>query len=133
MTDFQNFRLIARDLDPRAALHELEQRPELWSLIKLRQQYAGTAHRDTQTIVLRGPTTTDGLFDNLDAVDYPYFHELTATKRLLNLALEPLRWQQLGRIMIVRLAADGEIAPHVDEGMYARYFARFHLALETTP
>jgi quercetin dioxygenase-like cupin family protein len=39
----------------------------------------------------------------------------------------------LGRIMIVRLKTGGEIAPHIDEGAYARYYARFHLVLESNP
>lgn len=134
MNELRNFRRLAAGLEPAAAaLAEIERRPELWSLIQLRQQYAGSAHRDTETIVLRGPTTTEQLFDNLDAVDYPYFRDLSSVTRLLTAALEPLRWQQLGRIMVVKLKAGGVITPHTDEGIYARYFARFHLVLESSP
>jgi quercetin dioxygenase-like cupin family protein len=133
MTQLQHFRRLAVGLDTDAAFAEIERHPQLWSLIQLRQKYAGSAHRDSETIVLRGPTTTEGLFDNLDAVDYPYFRDLSSVTRLLTAALEPLRWQQLGRVMVVRLKSGGVVTPHTDEGLYARYFARFHLVLKSSP
>ena len=128
-----NFRKLAADLDVSAAIAEIAKHPELWSLITLRQDYAGSAHRDTETIVLRGPTSADGIFDNLDGVDYAYFADLYFTAALLRQALQPLAWRELGRIMIVRLKAGGVIRPHTDEGAYARYYARFHLVLESSP
>lgn len=133
MRQLKYFRRLAAGLEPHAAIAEIERRSELWSLIQLRQQYEGSAHRDTETIVLRGPTSIENLFDNMDSVDFAYFSELYFTTRLLKEALEPLRWRELGRIMIVKLKAGGAITPHTDEGAYARYFARFHLALESSP
>lgn len=133
MSQHQHFRRLAAGLEPAAAIAELQQRPELWSLIQLRQEYAGSAHADTETIVLRGPDTTENLFDNLDAFNYPYFAELTAVMALIQKAIAPLHARDIGRVMIVKLKAGGEITPHTDEGAYARYFARFHLVLESSP
>ena len=133
MINYKHFRRLAAGLDPTPAIAEIAKHPELWPLITLRQEYAGSAHRDTETIVLRGPTTAEDLFDNLDGVDYAYFSDLYFTAGLLRQALQPLAWRELGRIMIVRLKAGGEITPHKDEGAYARYYARFHLVLESTP
>jgi hypothetical protein len=39
----------------------------------------------------------------------------------------------LGAVWATRLYAGREIAPHVDEGIYNRHFARFHFALTTNP
>lgn len=133
MNKYQHFRRLAVGLNPAAAIAELQQRPELWSLVQLRQQYEGSAHRDTETIVLRGPDTVENLFDNLDAFNYPYFAELPAISALIYSALGPLQVRELGRIMVVKLKAGGEITPHTDEGAYARYFARVHLVLESAP
>ena len=127
------FKRIAAGLDPAGAIAELSRSPELWSLITARQEYEGSAHRDTETIVLRGPTTLEGLFDNLEVVDFDYFVRLYEIQHLLQCALQSLKWRELGRIMIVRLKAGGEITPHTDQGAYARYYARFHLALESSP
>lgn len=132
MIDRQYFRRIAAGLEPAAAIAELSKHTELWSLITLRQDYAGSAHRDTETIVLRGPTSIENLFEDLECIDYDCFTQLYFTANLLREALAPLHWRELGRVMIVRLKAGGRITPHVDEGRYARYFARFHLVLESS-
>lgn len=133
MSQLQHFRRLAEGLNTRPAMTELGRRPELWALIQLRQQYAGSAHVDTETIVLRGPTSAENLFDNIESVDYAYFIELPAITQLIRYAIEPLHYRDLGRLMIVNLKAGGEITPHTDEGAYARYFARFHLVLESSP
>ncbi len=133
MSQLQHFRRLALGLDPTAAIAELKRRPELWQITQLRQQYPGTAHADTDTIVLRGPTTAEDIFNNFECVDWPLFSELRSTTQLFKKAIGPLNWRDLGRVMIVRLHAGGEVIPHTDEGNYARYFARFHLVLESSP
>lgn len=132
MSELQHFRRLGR-LDPAAALRELEGRPELWDLITVRQQYEGSAHRDTEAIILRGPTTLEGLFDNLEAVDFAALEELPATFDLVVRVLQRVQAREVGRIMLVKLHAGGHITPHVDEGRYAEHFARFHLVLTSSP
>src|SRR5579859_7170052 len=127
------FRRIRGGLDPARALAELEARSELWELITVRQQYEGSAHRDTQTIVLRGPTSLEGLFDNLEAVDYPQLEQLPGLFDLVVRAARNVQAREIGRVMVVRLKAGGRVQPHTDMGAYARYFARFHLVLESSP
>jgi hypothetical protein len=128
-----NFRRLIAGLDVRPALEELAGHPELWELLQLRQQYAGSAHVDTETIVLRGPTSAENLFDNLDCVYFESFHQLRASFALFRYVREFLKAREVGRVMIVRLKPDGWIRPHVDEGAYARYYARFHLVLDSNP
>ena len=133
MSDLRNFRRILCGVNPAAALRELEERPELWDLITARQHYAGTAHADTQTVVLRGPTTLEGIFDNLEAVDFEVLNQLPATFELLVRAARAVQAREVGRVMAVKLCAGGRVKPHVDTGRYARHFARFHLVLSSSP
>lgn len=126
-----NFRRLIAGLDVSPALEELAGRPELWELIQLRQQYAESAHVDTETIVLRGPSSVDNLFDNLDCLHYAAIEQLRATWALVRHVREFLQAREAGRVMLVRLKEGGWIRPHVDEGAYARYYARFHLVLES--
>lgn len=128
-----NFRRLIAGLDVSAAVDELEAQPALWKLLQLRQLYANSAHIDTETIVLRGPPTIEGLFDNLDCIDFDTLQRLPATLSLLRHVFEFLKVREVGRVMLVRLSEGGWIRPHVDEGAYARYFARFHLVLESNP
>lgn len=128
-----NFRRLIAGLEVGPACAELAERPHLWSLIQLRQQYAESAHVDTDTIVLRGPETLTDVFDNLDCADFALIHELPVTLSLIRHVAEFLKVREVGRLMIVRLAAGGWIRPHLDEGAYARYFARFHLVLDSNP
>ena len=132
MSELQHFRRIGR-LDPAAALRELDRRPELWDLITVRQQYEGSAHRDTETVFLRGPTTLEDVFNNMEAVDYDTLDELPATFDLVVRASRMLQAREVGRLMLVKLLTGGHITPHVDEGRYAQHFARFHLVLTSSP
>lgn len=128
-----NFRRLASGLQVRAVSDELAARPDLWRLITVRQAYAGTAHADTESIILRGPTSLEGLFDNLDAVDFAQLTELSATLELLRRVVSLIEAREIGRVMLTRLKAGGQILPHRDEGAYARFYARFHVPIVTSP
>jgi hypothetical protein len=129
----RHLRRLRAGLAVALAAAELAARPELWRLLTLRQDYEGSAHGDTESIILRGPRTVEGLWDNLDCVDFPTLGQLQATLTLLREVAAFLKVREIGRVMLVRLKANGRITPHVDEGGYARYFARFHVALDTHP
>ena len=128
-----NFRRLMTQVDVSAALAEIEKQPALWKLVQVRQLYDGTAHADTETIVLRGPDTTDNIFDNLECFNFKVSDTLPATVKLIRDTVSFLNAREIGRIMLVRLDADGSIKPHVDEGAYARYYARFHLVVDSNP
>lgn len=131
--ELKHFRHIGCGLSPLAALREIANHPAAWDLITARQEYEGSAHRDTQSIVLRGPTTLENIFDNLEAVDFEVLNYLPATLDLLARMARAVQAREVGRAMVVRLRAGGRVAPHVDCGQYARYFARFHLVLTSSP
>jgi hypothetical protein len=128
-----NFRRLATGLNVQPLLAELAANPELWTLIQLRQLYAESVHVDTETIVLRGPSSLEGIFDNLDCVDFSSIEKLPAAIDMVREISGLLKARDVGRLMLVKLKEGGWIRPHVDEGAYARYFARFHLALDSNP
>ncbi|HEX5461879.1 MAG TPA: aspartyl/asparaginyl beta-hydroxylase domain-containing protein [Steroidobacteraceae bacterium] len=129
----KNFRRIAQGMDPKPALRELAERPELWEAFTVRQDYAGSAHRDTKMIPLRGPTRLEDISDNLDSVDFDILRELPCIFDLLCRAAHTVQARDIGRVMAVKLLEGAAVTPHTDEGRYARYFARFHLVLSSSP
>ena len=135
MNGLRNFRRIMGGIDPKPALREIEERPDLWELFTMRQKYEGTAHQDTQTIMLRWPASgnLEGIGDNVDYVDLELLHKLPCVFDLLWRASRAVQARDVGRLMIVKLRQGGAVTPHRDEGGYARYFARFHLVLSSSP
>ena len=129
--------LIASGINIAPALFEIEARPVLWSLFTARQTAEGSPHHDTECIVLRGPAVPDldSVFTDLIAHDYPVIYALTNTIALLRNVLEThLAGATIGRVMIVKLKAGGEIDSHSDEGPYAEWYtSRLHLVLTSSP
>lgn len=104
-----------------------------------RSQYLGSAHHDTECVVLRGPEkpTDENWFENVDHVDYPLMKKWSAANSLMDaikqaiaesLGLTPVIF---GKAMIVSLKPGGFVDWHVDEGAYAAAHLRFHVGINT--
>jgi mannose-6-phosphate isomerase-like protein (cupin superfamily)/L-amino acid N-acyltransferase YncA len=126
-----NFMRLA-DLDVAPLLARLAEHPDLW-VSGLRAQYPGSAHAAADTIFLRWTEemTIDAAFNELESIDTPAAHalmpELAAlTGQLVRAAGEV---ESVGRCILARLAHGAAIPPHIDEGLYADYFDRFHVCL----
>lgn len=129
----KHFCRIAAGLDTQPLLDELAANETLWNALTLRQSYPGSAHADTQSIILRGPPDARDVFNDLRLCDYAYRSMLPAANAVLKhcrALVDPL---PLARVMLVRLKAGGQITPHADQGLYARSTRRYHLALQSTP
>lgn len=134
MTPMRNFKLIGQGFDVKPMVAAIERNPELWDKVTIRQSYEGSAHADTQCIYIRGPRafTPEMYFNDLGSLDCG--DEIMALDPELGALLRPiindtLKVEQLGRILIVKLKAGGQLTPHIDEGAYADHFSRFHLCL----
>jgi len=129
----QNFKRVSEGLNVTPVVEAIEAHPELWDEITIRQDYEGSAHKDTACIFLRGPKsfTPDDYFFDLGSYDYPAVDLLadSLVPLLQPLLRDVLKVEELGRVLIVRLEPNGHIESHVDEGEYADHFTRFHLAL----
>jgi hypothetical protein len=104
--------------------HEADFAAETW-----RQDTPGTAHSFTETIYLRMPPVINlhSVFESLECEDTPAMDEpvFRATVR----ALATMIGKRPARAMIVRLQPERAIAPHIDEGLYARSTLRYHLTI----
>lgn len=123
------FQKVQSFLDIRAARAELEAQPELWSEITIRQDFPGSAHHDTESIILRGPAAGTNPFDEIPAQPYGVIDKLPHCCNLVILLAEKLGATEIGRVMVVRLKAGGSIDRHADEGKYAEHYQRFHIVL----
>jgi quercetin dioxygenase-like cupin family protein len=130
----RNFKLVTSGIDPTPLLALIADHESLWREITIRQSYADSAHRDTETIFLRAPVTLVDVLNVLDSRDMPAIQVLApALLPIMGRLTEVLQLRELGRTMLVKLKAGGRITPHFDAGAYARYFARFHYVLTSTP
>lgn len=136
-TPMQMFKRHDTGLNTQPLLNALDARPELWDQITVRQDYPGSAHHDTQCIFLRGPYefTPESYMGNIEATDYDAMDALRAEvfNLMLSVLNRTLRATELGYVLIVRLPPGGMIDEHIDEGVYADHYARFHIALTDSP
>jgi hypothetical protein len=130
-TEQRNFLRLSTGYPVELALGELMTNEALFHEIEVRQKFEGTAHDDTETIVLRGPSSLDDILNNLDAENYACFPRLRSLSELVLEVCSDMGAREIGRVMVVRLKAGGSIKFHRDEGKYARWYSRFHLPLLT--
>lgn len=130
----QHNKQLLTGLNPEPLLRLIDQHPDLWRQITLRQAYPGSAHTDTETIYLVGPEefTADSYFNDIGAMPYPAFETLgREAHALIDPVLEKVGQKLMGRILIVKLKPGGHVKQHVDEGKYADHYSRFHIVLST--
>lgn len=137
----QNFKRLPARIDTGPLLARLRAQPDLWGLDTLRETYPGSAHTAAASIMLRGPVVGPddswpvAMLRDVDVVDY------SVVERLLPELREPVMGildqigtvGDLGRVMLTKLPDGGRIVQHVDEGLYADIYDRFHLCLTGGP
>lgn len=107
-------------------------RPAMWDEITARQDFAGSPHRDTRSILLRGPVNVANAQDDVECIAYPATQHPGIRPAFEDLLSEiPIDMAELGRVMLVSLKPGGHITRHADEGAYAERFSRFHVALQS--
>lgn len=132
----QNFLRLHEGLEVDPLLRKLEETPELWRQINVRQKFPGSAHHSTETIFLRGPLafTEQFYFFDLNAIDYPAQYKLRdAVLPIVSPVMKDIQAREIGRVLIVKLFPNSAVDWHIDEGAYANTFSRFHIALKTEP
>lgn len=128
-----HFERLSCGLEVGPLVEALHRQPELWNETTGRQDYPGSAHRDTQAIFLRWCKGLDvqAAFTEIPAFDFPAIGKLRESHELINYAIRRVNGQELGRVLIAKLRPGGVITPHADEGLYADYYERFHIVLES--
>lgn len=129
-----NFERICEGLPIEPLLAALDARPDWWNEIVIRQIFLGSAHHMTQSIHLRGPLSFcyEDAFLSTATQDYPLLEPLMPVLMpVLSPLLTAIAYRELGRVLIVRLPPGGALDPHIDQGVYAEHFDRYHVALRT--
>ncbi len=128
-----SLKCLNTDMDVRPLLTSIEAQPDLWDQIQARQHTPGSPHVDTRSIFLRwsAQQTIEAVFSDVESIDYPAFNRLPQARDLLALSAAIVGAKQIARVMLVSLKPGGTITPHVDEGVYADTFERFHLVLQS--
>lgn len=126
-------------VDTSLLLALVEEKPDYWNEITLRQTFEGSAHVDTRSIFLRGPVVPpDGaprnVLEIIASVEYGAANAMMqGYADVMAQITKVLDIERLGRMMIVSLAPDGRITEHTDEGAYSTYYRRFHIAMTDSP
>ena len=129
------FLLVAKDLPVSGLLARIPS--DMWVENTTRQDYVGTAHKDTETVFLRWAEDfawASAVYD-LTAHDYPAAEALLPEAHdLVESVLKAIGTTgYLARVIIVKLKSGGRIAPHADAGPYADAYDRFHICLSSEP
>lgn len=120
------------NVDVSAAAKELAITSPRWDAMVLRQSFAGSAHKDTKCIPLRGASsfvTSYEVHPKGGRRMTPAAMQLPHTRALMNKVLGSLNISELGNVLAVAFGPGGYIRPHIDEGVYADYFDRFHICI----
>ncbi len=131
----QNFKLVANTINTKFILGELDAQEQMWLANTSRQKNV-YCQRHTRNIFLRvakkplprGEKNANNVQESVTAsaaVNFPYTLEFC--ENLANTI-----HGKLGRVMLVALAPNSQVYPHVDHGKYYRIRDRYHLVI-TSP
>lgn len=131
----RNFAHLSSGLDVQPLMAAISRNPQIWTEHTERQTYPGTAHEDTECIVLRWCKGIDfkSAFAEIPAFNYPAMGLLLEAHELINYTIHRVGARELGRVLVVNLHVGGKVRPHTDEGAYADHYERFHIALDAEP
>lgn len=118
-------------------LNAVLRHPEWWNGDRARTSFEGSPHAQADDILARCCTTAgrdvSEAYVDLEAEDRPVMLQLPqAQDWALNL-MRLVRGTRLGRVVFTRLAPGSRIEPHADQGLYADYYARYHVVLQGLP
>lgn len=114
----------------------LEAKPHLFGQHTARATAYGSPHTEMSDIWVRyndiknlGPAFND----EHDSVWYPAYDELPELRKILFTLMACVEGERLGGVLITKIPPGGQIAPHVDRGWHADYYAKFYIAIQNDP
>lgn len=130
-----NFMLLESGIDVVPIVHSIRRQPGLWKLNTIRQDFPGSPHGNTESIILRFNEikTVSEVMDDKECFDFDAYQYLPEVRPLIRWLMHRVEGERLGRLMIVNLPKDGAISAHRDEGAPAEYYDRYHVALHALP
>lgn len=132
----KNFQKIAQGVDVMPLLHAIQTQPELWNVHSLRTMYPQSPHHQAEDIWLRfNPISGDitDVINDKNCMNYEGFQALPQARPIIFDLMRRVEGEQLGRVIITKLAPGAEITPHEDGGAPATYYERYHIILQNLP
>jgi hypothetical protein len=134
-------KLLASDIPTEALLQKLEANPERWKENTWRQDYVVQLERpispqeDTEAVMFRWApeNTIESVRDSLNVVMNKNAIEIPEIVPTILTCAKACGATEIGRAFVAKLKAGGRVIPHMDYGMYADHFERFHLVLQSDP
>lgn len=127
----RNFQKLAEGLDVLLLSHAIQCQPALWNADRTRTRFENSPHGQADDILIRfGGLGSDEVGDTLQCEWLPTAGKLPVRPLVFALAAR-LEAEQLGRVVITRLAPGAVISPHADIlGEYSRFYSRYHICLQ---
>lgn len=159
----RNFQRLASGINMTGLMLELARQPGLWNQHTLRTTHPGSPHTQVDDIWLRfqdlGPyqesialakarmeespelglaeayqgLDVSKLLNDQESVNYPAMAALPAARDLIFNLMAGTKGERLGRCLVTRMRPGAKILPHVDGGVHAQYYDRYHFALQVLP
>lgn len=151
----KNFLRIAEGVDVLPLLLAIQRNGQMWQQDTFLRHYPQGPFEDVQTIFLRFPERV--VFDDEDlaeqerkielykqnmlpgidqheSINYPNYALLPEARPLIQALMARVNGIRLGRVMINKVAAGGQIYPHADSPEHANYWNnRLHVVLQSLP
>jgi hypothetical protein len=128
---FENFKLLASQVDVAAMREEIIHQPEAWLMNTVRQRTV-QAQRHTESIFLRAaqrpPNSTLALEDVHPSRRTPMADRFPIMMAWIE-AFSRTMDRSVSRALIAKLKPQSQVFRHVDEGSYYQHRNRFHLVL----
>jgi hypothetical protein len=132
------FLKLAEQINVQPALLSIYRQPALWNALTLRTATPGSPHAAADDILLR-MEPLDGSLPERQCVWYQAARQLPEVRALVMALCAQVGCEQLGRVMVTRLAPGAVIPRHRDVGPHPlqycrfRFWGRYHLVLQTDP
>lgn len=110
----KHFARVHEGLDVAPMVAELDAAPDLWNAIRDRKDAPGSPHADMDDIWLRWLPHGGKAGDRLEF--YPAWHLLPSLHAVVWSLMAMTKAVELGGLLITRIPAGGQIAPHNDAG-----------------
>lgn len=130
-------KLLGSGLNVNDLCARLEKDPELWTKNTWRQDYVIKGERpispqeDTEAVMFRWAPENkiESVRDSLEVVNDKNLDSIKEALPIICACLDAAEATECGRAFIAKLKPGGRVIPHMDYGMYADKFERFHLVL----
>jgi hypothetical protein len=126
----RNFQRLRTGIDTTILVNLLLRHSEYWDVDPVRTTFPGSSHVEASDILLRWGENS---LDAIPAWDREPMKAMPVFKQVSIGLMETLKGVQLGRVIVTRLKPGGKIAPHIDEGLNAKFYTRTHLVLQGLP